>query len=52
VPKTSFHQVFESPEENHQAIDKAQIMKKKMPIGPFDSDEINEMNQEFLEEYY
>jgi hypothetical protein len=52
VPKASFHQVFESPEEQNQAIEKAQIIKKKMPIGPFNSDEINEMNQEFLEEYY
>jgi len=45
VPKASFHPVFESPEEQNQAIENANhIIKKKMPIGPFNSDEINEMN--------
>ena len=30
----------------------SQIIKKKMPIGPFEKEKIDEMNSEFLMEYY
>jgi hypothetical protein len=30
----------------------SQIIKKKMPIGPFEKEKIDVMNSEFLMEYY
>jgi hypothetical protein len=45
VPKQSFHPAIQSPEETEKAPAKnAQITKKKMPIGPLNLKEIDEMN--------
>ena len=42
VPKSSFHPVIQSPEEPVKAgVDNgvsSQIIKKKMPIGPFETE--------------
>jgi hypothetical protein len=43
VPKTSFYPAVLSPEETAQ-VKNGQTIKKKMPIGPFNLKEIDEIN--------